>query len=388
VKNIQTVVIVVALLLILGVGAFLSPGHSFGMLDVSPTPTPYVAPVRGPEIPLTTHRAQAQIPAVTPTRFNPWGIAIDQDNGFVWVAEPGCDMAPTCPQTITTVLGKFSLADGSMLEEYLEPPGYSSPLFLAMDEDEPNGYVWFTEPNTDAIGAFDPKTTNFYQYPVQKGSAPYDLIVDKNDNIWFTEFNGNAIGFLNTKTHKVIETPVPTVNTNPYGITVDPKGNIWFAENNKNVDQIGTFTPNDNTGQVTITEYHVDATQVHLITADDNGDIWFSEAFGGNVGKFDPKTATTTNFQVTPPCLTTTCPGVHVSGIAVDANDNVWFDDSLAGTVGYVIPATGQVIKKQMADPNAHPHDGLVVDPNGTVWFTLEYGKVLNMWPGGKLPAK
>jgi virginiamycin B lyase len=383
-KNIQTVVIVVAVLLICGVGVFLSPGHSLGIISATPTPTPYVAPVRGPEIPLTTHRLQSQVAAVTPTRFNPWGLAIDQRNGSVWIAEPGCDMSPTCLQTTSTVLGKFSLADGSMLEEYLEPPKYSSPLFVAV---APTGYIWFTQPNTDAIGAFDPQTTNFYQYPVQKGSAPYDLVVDKNGNIWFSEINGNAIGFLNAKTHKVVETPTPTAGSAPYGMTLDPKGDVWFVENAKNISQIGSFTPTD-TGNITITEHHVDATQPHLITSDKNGNIWFSEAFAGDVGKFDPKTGTTTNYQVTPPCLTTTCTGVHVSGIAVDNNGNVWFTDSLAGTVGYVIPSTGQVVKTAMADPNAHPHDGLVVDPNNTVWFTLEYGKTVNMWPAAKIPAK
>ena len=372
------------MLLVLGVGVFLSPGHSLGILGATPTPTPYIPPARGPEIPLTTHRMQSQVASETPTRFNPWGISIDQRNGFVWVAEPGCDMNKTCPQTISTVLGKFSLADGSMLEEYLEPPGYSSPLFTTV---APNGYVWFSQPNTDAIGAFDPQTTNFYQYPVAKGSAPYDLVVDKNGNIWFTEVLGNAIGFLNTKTHKVVETQVPTLDSNPYGMTIDPKGNIWFVENTNHISQIASFTPTT-TGNITITEYHVDASQPHLITSDKDGNLWFSEAFAGDVGKFDPKTGTTTNYEVTPPCLTTGCPGVHVSGVAVDNNGNVWFTDSLAGTVGYVIPSTGQVVKKEMADPNAHPHDGLVVDSNNTVWFTLEYGKVLDMWPGAKIPAK
>lgn len=384
-KHTLIVIIGLVVLLLGGIGVFLSPGHSLGLLNTTPTPTPYVAPPRGPEVPLMTHRIQSQVPAATSTRFNPWGIAIDQLQGSVWVAEPGCDMAPTCPQTMSTVLGKFSLADGSMLEEYLEPPGYSSPLFITVNKS--NGYVWFTEPNTDAIGAFDPQTTNFYQYSVQKGAAPYDLVVDKNDNIWFTEFNRNAIGFLNTKTHQVVETPIPTAGTDPYGITVAPNGTIWFAENSKNVDQIGTFVPTE-TGHITITEYHVDAVQVHLITSDKNGNIWFSEAFGGNIGRFDPKTGTTTNYEVTPPCLTTTCPGVHVSGVAVDKNGNVWFDDSLAGTIGYVIPSTGQIVKKTIAIPNAHPHDGLVIDSHNTVWFTLEYGKQLNMWPDGRLPAK
>ncbi|HEY4385093.1 MAG TPA: hypothetical protein VGN34_11540, partial [Ktedonobacteraceae bacterium] len=109
-------------------------------------------------------------------------------------------------------------------------------------------------------------------------------------------------------------------------------------------------------------------------------------AFSGDIGKFNPATGATTNYEVTPPCLNTSCHGVHVSGVAVDKNGNVWFSDSLAGVVGYVNPSTGAVVKKTMKDSNAHPHDGLVVDENNTVWFTLEYGKMLEMWPGAKIP--
>ncbi|HTK10024.1 MAG TPA: hypothetical protein VL485_22820 [Ktedonobacteraceae bacterium] len=375
-------IIGLVLLLVCAVGVFLSPGHSFGLVKQVPTPTPYVPPQRGPEVALSTHRTQSQTAVETPTEFDPWGIALDQHNGFVWVAEPGCDMAPTCVQTMTTVLGKFSLADGSRLEEYLEPPGFSSPLFMAV---APNGYVWFTQPNSDAIGAFDPLTTNFYKYSVKKGSAPYDLVFDKNGNLWFTEFKGNAIGFLNTKTHAVVETPVPTANSNPYGITIDPKGTAWFVENADHISQIGSFTPTAS-GKISIKEHHVDAAQPHLITSDKNGNLWFSEAFAGDVGKFNPATGATTNYKVTPPCLNTSCHGVHVSGVAVDKNGNVWFSDSLAGVVGYVNPSTGAVVKKTMKDSNAHPHDGLVIDANNTVWFTLEYGKMLEMWPGAKIP--
>jgi virginiamycin B lyase len=383
-KTKYSIAIGIVLLLLCGMGIFLTSGNALGFLHQPPTPTPYIVPVRGPEIPLSTHRFQSLQSEATPTRFNPWGIAIDQLHGFVWVAEPGCDMAPTCLQTFPAILGKYSLTDGSLLDEYQEPPNYSSPLFVAV---APDGVIWFTQPNTDAIGSFDPQTTLFAQYSVKKNSAPYDLLIDKNGNIWFTEFKGNAIGFLDRNKHTLVETPVPTAESNPYGITQDSKGTIWFVENAEDVGKIGSFTPTAS-GGIAIAEHAVDAHQPHLITSDKAGNIWFSEAFAGDVGKFNPVDGTTTNYKVTPPCVTHGCSGVHISGIAVDKNGNVWFTDSLAGVIGYLVPATGAIVKKIFSTANVHPHDGLVIDGYNTVWFTLEYGRALNMWPGARIPAK
>ena len=385
-KTKYSIAIGILLLLLCGVGIFLSSENALGFLHraTTPTPTPYVVPARGPEIPLSTHRVQSLQSASTSTQFNPWGIAIDQLDGFVWVAEPGCDMAPTCLQAFSTALGKYSLTNGSLLNEYQEPSDYSSPLFVAV---APDGVVWFTQPNSDALGSFNPQTTLFSKYSVKKNSAPYDLIIDKNGSIWFTEFQGNAIGFLDGKKHTIVETPIPTAQSNPYGITQDSTGMVWFVENQKDVSQIGSFTPTAS-GKIAITEHAVNARQPHLIAADKAGNIWFSEAFAGDVGKFNPVDGTTTNYKVTPPCLTSTCTGVHVSGIAIDKNGNVWFTDSLAGVIGYLVPSTGAVVKKIFSVANVHPHDGLVIDGYNTVWFTLEYGRLLNMWPGAKIPAK
>src|SRR5713226_3346467 len=207
----------------------------------------------------STKRMQSTGPRLAATKTNPWGIAIDEARGFVWVAEPGCEMSPTCPGTFATFIGEYALADGSMIGNFPEPAQgaggvkYSSPLFVAVNHS--NGHVWFTEPDSNALGELDPDTGawNNYATGITPGSAPYDLVFDKNGNIWFTETNGNNIGFLNTKTHTIVETPTPTAGSNPYGITVDGRGNIWFTENGQGVSKIATFAPTT-TGNIAITE--------------------------------------------------------------------------------------------------------------------------------------
>ncbi len=354
------------------------------------------------EQPESTQRMQTTKIQLTATKTNPWGITLDEARGFVWVAEPGCEMSPTCPTTFATFIGKYALSDGSSIANFPEPPSapngtkYSSPLFVAVNHS--NGHVWFTEPNSDAIGELDPDTGAWYNYTagITPGSAPYDLVFDKNGNIWFTELNGNTIGFLNTKTHTIVETPTPTAGSNPYGITTDAKGNIWFAENGKGIAKIATFTPTT-TGNINITEYLIDPvliTRPHLITVDPHGSVWFSDGFSGNISRFDPPTQAVTHFKVATQCRqVNNC--THISGIAADGQGHIWFTDSLNATVGYFDPVNNIEKVQPIRDPNAHPHDGLAIQSNGAAWFTEQYGSqlkgdpvlgpVLVLWPKGTL---
>jgi virginiamycin B lyase len=350
----------------------------------------------------STRRMQSTQPQITSTKTNPWGIALDEARGFVWVAEPGCEMSPTCPSTFATYIGKYALSDGSSIANFPEPDQaedgapYSSPLFVAVNPSD--GSVWFTEPDSNAIGELDPDTGTWNNYTrgITPGSAPYDLLFDKNGNLWFTEYNANSIGFFNTKTHTIVETPTPTAGSNPYGMTVDTRGNIWFAENGQGVSKIATFTPT-RTGNISITEYLIDPaliTRPHLITVDPHGTIWFSDGFTGNISEFDPTTQAVTHFKVATQCRrVNNC--THTSGIAADRQGHIWFTDSLNATVGYFDPVNDIEKVQPIKDPNAHPHDGLVIQSNGTVWFTEQYGSqikgdpvlgpVLVMWPEGFL---
>ncbi|MGH2495807.1 MAG: virginiamycin B lyase family protein [Ktedonobacteraceae bacterium] len=314
----------------------------------------------------------------TPTQANPWGVVLDKA-GHIWVAEPGCDAEPNCLTTFPSYIGEYTRSSEALVKNYLEPTGYSSPVFLAMAK---SGGVWFTEPTTNAIGQLIPGTTpHWKQWTVPTASAnPYDLLFDKNGNIWFTEYTGNKIGFFSPATKKFVETTVPTAISHPYGITMDVAGNIWFAENN--TMQIASFTPTT-TGAITIKEYAVaPLNNPHLITSDAAGNIWYSEGFSGYIGEFTPQTGVYKNIDVsvglctppTPGATPTACPGTHISGIAVDSKGRIWFDDSLSARVGNYDPATGVTKTLTLMNTGAHPYNGLAVDAGNNTWFTEEYG--------------
>jgi streptogramin lyase len=328
------------------------------------------------EAPTANHRAQSTTPSQTGTKTNPWGSAIDAERGFVWVAEPGCEALPTCHSTFSTNIGKYSQADGSLIQNFPEPAGYSNPVFLATDA---NGDVWFTQPDSNALGKLSPKDQTWSQWKLKPGNTPFDLLIDKNGNIWFTDFDANKIGFFNPQTQKFVETTIPTAQSNPYGITMDRNGTIWFAENTLGIGQIGSFTPTAS-GTVLISEHAISLTQPHLIISDKDGNIWFSGAFSGSIGVYRPGDGTSSKYRVATIACTTVCT-THISGIAVDKKGNIWFTDSLRATLGYYVPATGAVHLQVLTKTDSHPHDGLNIDSNNTVWFTEQNNFALVMWP-------
>lgn len=347
---------------------------------------------------LNSTQAHAAGVIETPTQANPWDLAFGRF-GHVWVAEPGCDAEPYCLPAFPSYIGEYSSTD-TLLNNFLEPQGYSSPAFLVVNSKE---IIWFTEPSTNAIGRLiHSNPPSWHQWTVPTPNAnPYDLVFDNNGNIWFTEYSGNKIGFFNTATKKFVENTIPTPASQPYGITKDPSGNIWFVENTQ--QKIGSFTPTTS-GTITITEHVINppgGPVPHLITADSAGNIWYSEGFSGDIGEFNLQTNTSTNINVsagicptptsgvtptmTPAITPTPCPSTHISGIAVDSKGRIWFDDSLNARVGYYDPTTSMIKTLTLSNPNAHPHNGLAVDSKGNTWFAEVFGGPTGML--GKIPA-
>src|SRR5690242_9893778 len=221
-KRIVAIGLIVWAILLVGAAVFLLVGQSSPFASsAQPAVTPQVPDKvhRSQEVPVALRRALSTAAAQQATKLLPWGIAVDYARGFVWVAEPGCEAKPKCLAPTQGILGQYAYSDGNLIQNFNEPAGYSSPLFVAVDK---GGNIWFTEPETDAIGEFNPQSQTWNQWLLKGASAPFDLIFDKAGNLWFTEFSSNKIGFLYVQTGKVVENTVPTANSNPYGIAMDP----------------------------------------------------------------------------------------------------------------------------------------------------------------------
>ena len=335
---------------------------------------------------LAAHAAPPTIRETAVPSPLPWGLGFDTI-GNLWVAETGCDPNPLCATVTQGAIAQFSQQNFSLIQDYTQPSNFSNPLFLALDA---NGNIWFTEPNTNAIGELIPNNGNptWHQWTVPTpNAAPYDLTFDWSGNLWFTELSASKIGEFNPVTQQFTETPTPSGNSNPYGIVgPDPAtGSIWFTENNSAVSRIGRFTP-PLTQQVLTTgnmlEYptpgRVNSTP-HLITFDTVGNIWWTEGFDGDIGRLIiSQSSNNTSNGMREFAVPSACPNCssHISGIGADSTGTIWFDDSLNSRIGSYVPRTNtfsMYVVHGGIGSNAHPHDGLAVDSNNSVWFSEEF---------------
>ncbi len=310
----------------------------------------------------------------------PWGTAFDS-SGRVWVAMPGCDLAPSCPSS--TPPGKLALFNPNALKWATIvslPAGYGQPIFVAVDH---SGKVWFTMPATNSIGVYDPVSTTVTQWAVPTASAgPWGIVIDSKGTIWFTEHYGNQIGSFNPNSQTFHEVATPSPNSQPYGITVDASDNIWFTENNDSVALIGKYT-----NQGVLNEYKIrngptggTGLTPHMITIDPNGNIWWSEGWVSAIGILNVAAAQpgtnngVTEYQYTPSCGS--C-GSHASGISAGKQGLIWLDDSLQNTFGSFPIGGGSFSFYNSPTSGGHPHDGLNVDSQNRVWFDEEFANKL-----------
>ncbi|MBA2392792.1 MAG: hypothetical protein H0V70_08600 [Ktedonobacteraceae bacterium] len=309
-----------------------------------------------------------------PAGSNPWGTALDS-SGRIWVAIPGCDLAPSCSSN--TPPGKIALfnpASHSWALTVSLPSGYGQPIFVAVDH---SGKVWFTMPVTNTIAVYNPGANTIQSWAVPtSGAGPWDLAIDSKGIIWFTEHYTNKIGSFNPATNTFQEISTPATNSNPYGITIDASDNVWFTENTASVALIGEYTNGGlNEYKIRNSGTSTNGLTPHMISIAPNGDVWWSEGWVSSIAVLRIASAQpgtnngVTEYHYTPSCGN--C-GSHTSGISVGKQGYVWLDDSLQNTYG-AFPIDASSGFTFFNSPSGHPHDGLNVDSLNNVWFNEQY---------------
>ncbi len=329
----------------------------------------------------------------------PWGTAID-GAGNVWFAEPGCDFAPTCGANAGPgQIGEINASSHNVVFYTLPSITGNQPIFLAFDG---SGNLWFTTPDNSMIGEFNPSTDQFVgQWPVTAGSGPWDLTF-AGGKIWYTEHLVSAVGSFDPSTHAYRDFQTPTANSNPYGIAANG-GLIWFTENNSGADRIAVLNTASNNA---ISEYQIVlpvSGTPHLVTIGAGGNPWWTEGWSNTIATLNPSAATpgqcgTTSgtcqgiqrFQAPTPTTCSTS-GAHTSGIAFQGSSSlVWFDNALTAQVGSFNPSSNAFAMYSLSNCSAHPHDGLVLDGGGNVWFDEEFGNAIGELippgPSGPVP--
>lgn len=315
----------------------------------------------------------------------PWGMAVDR-SGNIWFAEPGCDFEPRCERDSPPgQIGELKRSSHKVTMYALPRRPGNQPIFLAFDH---RGKLWFTTPDNSKIGEFDPAKRRFVgQWSVTPGTGPWDLTFAAGE-IWYTEHFAAAVGSFNPVTHAHRDIQTPSAESEPYGIAANGSL-IWFTENNAEVDRIAVL---DARRHNRIREYPIvlpASGTPHMITVGPRGHPWWTEGFSGTIATLDPAVAAPGSCETSfgtckgvrrfrvPPSRRCTM-GSHISGIVFDrARHVLWLDDALGGAVGSFDPSRGSFRLTQLADCNAHPHDGLVVGHSGSVWFDEEFANGL-----------
>jgi virginiamycin B lyase len=202
---------------------------------------------------------------------------------------------------------------GGMFEQYPLDPG-TGPHNLIVDK---QGLVWYAGNRAAHIGKLNPMTSHITKYAMPNSSAgdPHTLVFGKPNEIWFTVQQGNYVGRLAMDTGSVLLSPLLTQNARPYGIVVDASHKPWFTEFGTN--KLGTIDSTTNSVKE-ISLPRTEARPRRLAITSDNA-VWYVDYAEGYLGKIIPTTLEVEEWRV---------PGgedARPYGMTVDDKDRVWF---------------------------------------------------------------
>lgn len=264
-------------------------------------------------------------------------------DGNLWMAsgERGAKIIRMTPNGSFT---EFNAPDAQSMFHSITP-GPDGNLWLT-ENDFLTGEGFITRVTTSGVTTrFPVPTTNFHPF----GDTMSDIIAGPDGNLWFAESTGNKIGRI-TPSGVITQFPLAGVESRPHGIVAGPDGNVWFTEWTGN--KIGKITPSG-----VISEYPLPTPQSmpERITRGPDGNLWFTMHNINSIGKITPS-GTITVYPVLPP----------QSGAVtiISGNDgNLWLVHS--STLATI--STSGVLTTY-AGMNAGL--GLVVGPDGYIWFT------------------
>jgi virginiamycin B lyase len=199
------------------------------------------------------------------------------------------------------------------------------------------------------------------QYPVSPSpSSPGDITVGPDGNLWFTDAQNNAIGRIIPGAGTVTEYGIATPNSGVASIALGSDGNLWFTESG--ADKIGTINP---TSPSTPVEYQVPTagSAPDGIAAGADGDLWFTESHAGQIGQFAPSSPTVITETPIPGCSTACTPGDITAG----PDKNLWFTE-FADKIGRIRPATHKIVQFP-AGPKFGRPESIIAGSNGMLWF-------------------
>jgi virginiamycin B lyase len=218
----------------------------------------------------------------------------------------------------------------------------------------PDGNIWFTDQNNNAIGRETPDGT-IAEFPLPTTDAGPDQIVSASDgNLWFIETGADQIARI-TPAGNVTEFPLPQ-DASPGALAAGTGGNLWFIDDSNN--DIGRITT---AGKVT--EFPVDSNSFTLSDAlvqGPDGNIWAAaedDSWNSVLLKMTPAGK-----------ITSVSLNAYPSDLTVGPDNNLYVAcDSEIERV-----STAGVVTS-LPLPNGDGASDIITGPDGALWFTT-YG--------------
>ncbi|MGI0006579.1 MAG: copper resistance protein CopC [Nitrosotalea sp.] len=164
-------------------------------------------------------------------KSDPLGIAIDNTQGKIWIAEGIGKIA------------SLNITDNKITE--FSPSGnYTLDGPTAIIVDPQTEKIYISEHEGHAVSVFDPllKTFKKIQLDPDSDNLPYGMAFDKYHNLWVAQHTYDKISIIDPRTNEIIEKNTPSPNSWVQWLTSDSQGNIIMAEESANALAVITIS--------------------------------------------------------------------------------------------------------------------------------------------------
>ena len=274
---------------------------------------------------------------------------------------------------ISAVLGLVVLSGAGMLllrgaapaarfVEYSMPRPRDGPMAIAV---APDGAVWFTIDQADAIGRVRGDRIELLSTP-GRNYEPLGLAIAADGSAWYTDIKAGAVIRI-SPSGEVAQFAVDSAIVRLGRLAIGPDGSVWFADaTGASITQLkdGAFTRHE-IGSAGSGPYGV------AVTSD--GIVWATLQGVSKLIRIEPSGAMA--------AIDLSRPGVVPTDVAVGADGSVWFLQFRANRIGRL--KNGEFSDFTVAEQNSGL-SGLAVAGDGAVWFGMVRSSSLGRLRDGK----
>lgn len=218
----------------------------------------------------------------------------------------------------------------------------------------PDGALWFTVPNFNAIDRIT-VGGHITEYDVGPDARPANIVAGSDGALWFTLPMTQQIGRITTS-GRVTRYRVATANASPQNLAPGPDGALWFTERlGKKIGRIST------SGQVTEFPVRTKQKKSGLFGIAQGADhaLWFTEPDARKIGRI----TTAGNITEYP------VPQGYPTTIAAGPDGALWFSSIQPSSVGRI--GTDGAVEQFRLATNFDKPGAIAAGSDGALWFTI-----------------